>query len=120
MVDDTPALREVRLSAHAAKQYRHRVKPGLDLEAARAELEQLLLVGEITSIEPAWLNAAKPAPHYLLITDALALPLVPQNAAWIATTCLANSTLTPTRRATKSARRQSLASRKRARRRTSR
>jgi hypothetical protein len=102
MVDDTPARREVRLSAHAAEQYRHRVKPGLDLEAARAELEQLRLVGEITSIEPAWLNAAKPAPHYLLITDALALPLVPQNGrwiatTWIATTCLANSTLTPTR-----------------------
>jgi hypothetical protein len=119
MVDDTPALHEVRLSAHAAEQYRHRVKPGLDLEAARAELEQLRLVGEITSIEPAWLNAAKPAPHYLLITDALALPLVPQNGGWIATTCLANSTLSPTRRAAKSARRQSLASRKRARRRTS-
>jgi hypothetical protein len=90
------------LSAHAAEQYRHPVKPGLDLEAARAELEQLRLVGEITSIEPAWLNAAKPAPHYLLITDALALPLVPQNGrwiatTWIATTCLANSTLTPTR-----------------------
>jgi hypothetical protein len=119
MVDETPALHEVRLSAHAAEQYRHRVKPGLDLDGARAELEQLRLVGAITSIEPAWLNTAKPAPHYLLITDALALPLVPQDGGWIATTCLANSTLTPTRRGAKSARRQSLASRKRARRRTS-
>ncbi len=93
MVDDAPALHEVRLSAHAAEQYRHRVTPGLDLEAARAELEQLRLVGEITSVEPAWLNAAKPAPHYILISDALAPPLVPHNGGWIATTCVANCTV---------------------------
>jgi hypothetical protein len=65
------------------------------------------------------LNAAKPAPHYLVITDALALPLVPQNGGWIATTCVANGTVESTRRGAKSARRRSLASRKRARRRTS-
>lgn len=118
MISPAPTLQEIRLSAHAAEQYRHRVKPGIDLDAARAELEQLRLVGEITAIEPRWLNAAKPAPHYLVVRNALALPLLPHDSGWIATTCVTNTTLTPTRRAAKSARKRSLASRKRARRRS--
>ena len=47
-----PTPQTVRISAHAAEQYQLRVKPALEVEAARAELEQLRLVGEITALEP--------------------------------------------------------------------
>jgi hypothetical protein len=60
-------LPELRLSVHAAEHYGKRLKPGLDLAAARADLERLRLVGEITSVAPRWLHAAKPAPHDLPI-----------------------------------------------------
>lgn len=105
------------ISGHAVEQYRYRVKPALDLDAARAELTRLVAVGEITSVEPGWLHAAKPAPFYLLVGDALALPLKPQGGGWIATTCVAQTTYTPTRRAQRTAYKKSKASAKRAARR---
>jgi hypothetical protein len=107
----------VRISAHAAEQYQHRVKPALEVGAARAELEQLRLVGEITALEPGWVNAAKPAPFYLLVSDSVALPLAPEGEGWIATTCVTSSTYTPTRRSQRNAYKASKASRKRAERR---
>jgi hypothetical protein len=107
----------VTLSAHAVEQYRHRVKPGLDPDAARAELEQLCALGLITTQAPAWVNPARPAAYYLLLGDQIVLPLAPQADTWVATTCVAQR-MTPTRRAAKSARKASLAARKRALRRT--
>jgi hypothetical protein len=107
----------VIVSAHAVEQYRDRVKPGLDPDAARAELEQLCTLGLIQTEAPAWVNPAKRATNYLLLGDQIVLPLAPQADAWVATTCVAQRTLTPTRRAAKSARKASLAARKRAQRR---
>jgi hypothetical protein len=112
-----PALETVRISEHAANQYQQRVKPTLDVDAARAELEQLRLVGEITAIEPPWVNAARPAPYYLTIGDAVALPLAPQDGGWIATTCVTANTFTPARRAQRRAHKASKMARKRAERR---
>lgn len=83
------------LSAHAVEQYRHRVKPGLDLDAARAELEQLGLVGRIRADAPGGSTPASPAPYYLLLGDALVLPLAPQADGWIATTCISRATRPP-------------------------
>ena len=113
-----PIAETVTVSAHAAERYRHRVKPGLDLHAARGELERLRAMGEISAREPAWLDAANPAPYYLLIGDAIVLPLLPQAGGWVATTCVTQRTLTPTRREAQSAHTASLAARKRAQRRT--
>jgi hypothetical protein len=113
-----PTAASVRVSAHAIKQYQQRVKPALGLEAARAELEQLVFVGQITAHEPSWVHAANPAPFYVLIGDALALPLAPQNGGWVATTCVAAGTYTPVRRAQRAAYTASRAGAKRARRRT--
>lgn len=113
-----PTVQTLQLSVHAAEQYQQRVKPGLDLAAARAELEQLLPAGQITEEPPVWLRSAGRTPYYLIISDAVALPLTPQQGRWIATTCVTQTTLTQTRRAAKSTRKASLASRKRARRRT--
>jgi hypothetical protein len=98
-----PTREAVLISDHAAEQYRHPLKPALDPDAARAELTQLVAVSEITSLEPPWVHAAKPAPFYLVLSDALALPLLLQTDGWVATTCVAKTTYTPTRRAQRSA-----------------
>jgi hypothetical protein len=113
-----PTRDTVLVSGHAVEQYRHRVKPALDLDAAGAELNRLVALGEITRVEPRWLHAAKPAPFYLVVGDALALPLQPQAGGWIATTCVAKTTITPTRRAQRAAYKKSKQSAKRAARRT--
>ena len=113
-----PSPEQVTVSAHAVEQYRDRVKPGLDPDAARAELEQLRTLGRIQTEAPGWVNATRPAAYYLLLGEQIVLPLAPQADAWVATTCVAQRTLTPTRRAAKSARKASLAARKRAQRRT--
>jgi len=105
------------LSAHAVDQYQHRVKPGLELEAARAELDRLRPLGQISAEAPGWVNAARQAHYYLLLGDAIVLPLAPQGDSWIATTCVTQRTLTPTGRSAKSARKASLGARKRAQRR---
>jgi hypothetical protein len=74
-----PIAETVTLGAHAAERYQHQVKPRLDLDAARAELERLRAIGEISAREPAWLDAANPAPYYLLVGGAIVLlPLLPQ------------------------------------------
>jgi len=109
-----PSPAQVTLSAHAVEQYRDRVKPGLDPDGARAELEQLCALGLITTQAPGWVNAARPAAYYLLLGDQIVLPLAPQAHAWVATTCVAQRTLTRARRAAESARRASIAARKRA------
>ena len=114
----SPSPRKVVVSAHAVEQYRDRVKPGLDSDAARTELEQLSALGLIQTEAPGWVNPARPAAYYLLLGDQIVLPLAPQADAWVATTCVAQRTLTPTRRAAKSARKASLAARKRALRKT--
>ena len=118
MNSQPPTPDTVALSAHAVEQYQQRVKPGLDLDAARDELERLRPLCEISTVAPDWVNAARQAPYYLLLSDAIVLPLAPQAAGWVATTCVTQRTLTPTRRSAKSARKASLAARKRAQRRT--
>ncbi len=91
------------MSAHAVEQYQQRVKPALDLDAARGELERLVGVAQVTAVEPRWVHAANPARFYLLIGDAVALPLVAQDGGWVATTCVAAGTYTPVRRAQRAA-----------------
>ena len=105
----------VLVSTHATEQYRHHVRPGLNLDAGRLELERLRRAGEISTTAPVWLNAGKHAPHYLLIGREVALR--PQAGGWIATTCVTQRTLLPTRRPAKSARKMSLGAGHRARRR---
>ncbi len=117
MTPTPPLPEDVIVSAHAAEQYQQRVKPGLGLDAARAELERLRAVGEISTVAPGWLNAAKPAAHYLLLGGSVVLPLAPQGDGWVATTCVSDSTLTSARRVAKSARKALLSSRRRAQRR---
>jgi hypothetical protein len=118
MTRPAPTPEAVMLSAHAVEQYQQRVKPGLGPTAARFELEQLRPVGRISRQAPGWVNAARPALYYLLLGDAVVLALAPQGEdRWVATTCVTQGGLTPTHRAAKSARKASLSSANRARRR---
>jgi len=117
MTRPVPSADTVMLSAHAVEQYQYRLKPGLGVDSARGELERLRLLGEISTAAPEWVNAARPAPYYLLLGDAIVLRLAPQGDGWVATTCVTQRTLTSARRGAKSARKASLAARKRAQRR---
>ena len=112
-----PTPDTVLVSRHAAERYRRRVRPGLDLDAARAELERLRATSEISTVAPGWLHAAEPAVRYLLLGEDIVLPVVPQGGGWIATTCVTQP-VTPTRRTAKTVRRVSLGASRRARRRT--
>lgn len=116
-ISDAPRAESIALSVHAVEQYRHRVKPGLDTDATRGELEQLRLVGEVWAAPPAWLHPRRPLAYYLTIGESIVLPVASQAGGWIATTCVTQQTLTPTGRTAKSARKASLQSRKRAQRR---
>ena len=112
-----PTAEAVRISDHAVEQYQQRIKPGFDLAAAQAELEQLRAVGQIAATAPGWVNAVRQAPCYLLIGDAIVLPVLRDRNGWVATTCLIDRTITPARRQAKTARKASLGSAKRAQRR---
>ena len=112
-----PAAEAVRISDHAVEQYQQRIKPGFDLDAAQAELEQLRAVAQIAASAPGWVNAVRQAPCYLLIGDAIVLPVLRDRNGWVATTCLIDRTITPARRQAKTARKASLGSAKRAQRR---
>ncbi len=105
------------MSVHAVEPYQQRVKPGLELDTPRAELERLWPVGAISPVAPEWVNAANPAAFYLLLDHAVVLPLAPHGRRWVATTCVTQRTLTPTRRLATSARKNSRGARKHARRR---
>ena len=118
MTSPSPATADtIRVSDHAAGQYRHRVKPGLQPDAARRELEQLAPLAQVSSSPPAWINAKDPAPYWLTIAEGIVLPLKPQHGRWILTTCVTKRTSTSARRDAKTRRRISLGSRGRARRR---
>jgi hypothetical protein len=93
-----PQLDDIDLSEHAVEQYRERAKPALDPAAARAELARLVFNGEILTEPPEWTRSAGTKPYYLVIADALALPLAPQSGRWVTTTCLVKTTLTERRR----------------------
>jgi len=113
-----PTADLVLVSEHAGERYRHRIQPGLALDAARRELEQVAATGEVSAAPPEWASPKDPPRYWLTVDDAIVLPLQPHRGRWIGSTCIAQQTLTPTRRDRKSARKASLAGRKRARRRT--
>jgi hypothetical protein len=121
MIDGVPPGHDqIDLTEHAVEQYRERVRPGLDVADARVELARLVPSGEIRARPPDWARSAGAKPYYLLIGDAVALPLAPQQGRWVTTTCLVQSTLTPRRREERTRRRADRAAAKRARRRASR
>jgi hypothetical protein len=94
----TPRLEDIELTEHAVEQYRERARPALDVAGARSDLARLVSSGDVVAEPPDWARSAGSKPFYLIIGDALALPLAPQAGRWVTTTCLVKTTLTPRRR----------------------
>jgi hypothetical protein len=111
-----PRHEDIDLTEHAVEQYRERIRPALDPASARVELSRLVPSGQIRAEPPEWARSAGLKPYYLVIGDALALPLAPQHGRWVTTTCLVHTTLTPRRREERTRRRTQRAAAKRARR----
>lgn len=88
----TPTPADIQISAHAVEQFIDRVKPHLSEDAARAELDALKQVGEITSTPPPGIRDARMRDLYLVISDAYAFPLARStNGTWTAVTCLVSA-----------------------------
>lgn len=120
VIDRAPPRHEdIDLSEHAVEQYRERIRPALDRATARVELARLVPSGQIGEEPPDWARSAGAKPYYLVIGDALALPLAPQHGRWVTTTCLVQTTLTPRRREERTRRKARRAAATRARRRAS-
>lgn len=100
----------IRLTRHAIERYVDRVRPGLGIPEAEAELEQLVRIGQVLADAPPWYhgNARKPA-AYLVAGDVL----VPLNHRGLALTVVVREPLRPDELA---ARREEKARRRRKRR----
>lgn len=67
------------LTDHAITRYQQRVKPGLEHEVARTELEALVEAAPEPSSKPSWLylpeEATEAAEHYLMLSDGIVAPI---------------------------------------------
>ena len=100
---------EIRLSEHAVRRFRERVRPGLDEGQARNELSRLVAFGEMVGEPPEWLAATQRqrASCFLVLGD-LVLPLDPgrrDREVLCALTCIARGSLSEAARTARSARR---------------
>jgi hypothetical protein len=84
----TPTGAEVEITGHCVARYVERVKPDLEPQAARRELDQLKQLGTIATSAPAWAREADPASWYLLLGEDIVLPLAGGPDRWWASTCL--------------------------------
>lgn len=99
----------VKLTYHAVARYQERVRPGLEVDHARIDLERLLPLGEITSWAPCWLQSRQQqsAAFYLTVGD-VSLPLDPcreDRERLVALTCLVRGSLSDRARASRNQRR---------------
>jgi hypothetical protein len=91
---------------------------GEDLDLLRQELTNLMRVGEITTTPPPWIASAQERDAYVVLSDAVVLPLVAVGDGWRAVTCLVNRGVNPAERKSRSKARQTKKSRRRAERKT--
>lgn len=102
---------KINVTDHAALRYRERVKPHLDVDAARAELEALTaFAGEPINHHPLAVEDHGHADWYAEVAPGIWLPLEKASNGWVAVTVLTNhgiSEQTRTKRnAAKAARRR--------------
>lgn len=72
--------RTLHLREHVTERYQERVRPGLSVEQATAELVQVLVHARWTRVRPEWHNvgddvADRPTDAWLLLGDDVAFPL---------------------------------------------
>ena len=94
---------KVRATKHAVERYHDRVRPGLSLRAAEAELVRACSHGELTEKCPDWAHeheAATAKRRYLMLGDDICLVLEPHTELdWVIVTVLTRSGLSPEARA---------------------
>ena len=90
---------EVELSKHCVERWRRRVRPGLDLAAARRELKGVLECagGEPVDEAPEWSRLALPDSHtsFLVVDDDLVPVLIERGGRLVAKTCVPRGSITP-------------------------
>ena len=98
----------VRFSGHAVERFRERVRPGLTLEAARADLIRVVESGRLVSQPPRWIQWDERSPLFLELGDVVfPLRTASGEADWEAATCLVRGSLSlEARRRRSRARRQ--------------
>jgi hypothetical protein len=96
------------VSEHAVRQYRERVKPALDLDGARADLERVIGAGgEIASSPPRWLDSAHPEALFLVVGGSVALPVArSERGEPVAVSCLVDSSISTYERGERTERRR--------------
>ncbi len=80
------------ISEHALERFQMRVRPALEVDAARVELQRLIELAEFASEPPAWhaVRTRREADGYLLVGDLL-MPLryLASSGSWLILTCIA-------------------------------
>lgn len=77
------------MSDHAVARYQERVRPGLSLPEAEAELMRVLPFGEVTLVKPSFVFVAEPdTVGWLVVGDGIAFPLAQAGSHLVAVTCL--------------------------------
>jgi hypothetical protein len=87
---------EVFLSDHAIERYRERVRPGLSVEDAEAELQRVLGFATFTREPPDFAAEHEGVTvGFLLLGDGIAFPVVRSESGgdFVATTCVGNWSL---------------------------
>jgi hypothetical protein len=81
----------VALTDHAVQRYQERVRPDLDLDAARAELEALTVGAELTTDRP-WPSCrhSRNVAGFVNVGFGAALTLIREGKRFVAVTCLTN------------------------------
>lgn len=72
------AVREIVLSDHAVERYQERVKPALDLQAAREDLTRMLRIATVQKETPSWGQGeshGQPVDAWAIISEGVCAPL---------------------------------------------
>lgn len=96
-VPEEKAPPRVFLTDHAVERFPERFRPGLNFKQTRAELVQLLSIGELSSSPPEWFRPGpEENPSFLMVGDDMVLPLREQGSnKLVAITCLGRGTISP-------------------------
>ena len=90
---------DLEISKHCVERWRDRFRPGLDLVAARRELNGVLECagGEPVDRAPEWSGLKDPDSHtsFLVVGDDLVLVLIELGDRLVAKTCVPRGSITP-------------------------
>ena len=108
--------RSIVLTTHAAERYQERVRPALDTERARDELEHLIHLSEATPEPPCWTDTAQEGDQYLNVSDGVCVVLERGESGRLhAVTVLTRGEMSAGARAARNARKAQLRRARRAR-----